>query len=273
MVDERGRPEAVVHPDDFLLDDRALVEVGRDVVGSCTNQLDAAVVGLVVRARALEPWQERVVDVDGSALEGPAQVIGKHLHVPGQDHEVDPVLVDQLQQALLGLLLGVRGYGDVNERQAGGLGHGPVGFVVGDHQGQIPAQAAATPAEDQIVEAVPELGHHDQNALLGLVVDVELHVEAFRDGAELLFERLQIVVGRSREGRAQVQGLAEAVVELLVLFDVESALEQKRGHCLNDAGTFDTRQCEYELTGFCFSRGCGLRSRPGSCGCVHNGHV
>ena len=120
---------------------------------------------------------------------------------------------------------------------------------------------------------MPELGHHDQNALLGLVVDVELHLKAFRDGAELLFERLQIVIRGSRESRAQVQGLAEAVVELLVLLDVESALKQERGYCLDDAGTFDTRQCEHELAGFGFFRGFCLRSRPGFCGGLHNGHV
>jgi hypothetical protein len=43
-----------------------------------------------------------------------------------------------------------------------------------------------------------------------------------------------------------VQRLAESVVELLVLFDVESPFEQERRDRLDDAGAFNARQCEHE---------------------------
>ena len=46
--------EGVVDPDDLLLDDRTLVEVGGHVVRGGADQLDPAVVGLVVRLGALE---------------------------------------------------------------------------------------------------------------------------------------------------------------------------------------------------------------------------
>ena len=75
--------------DDVLLDDRALVEVGRDVVGRGADELDAAVVRLVVGLGALEAGQERVVDVDGPALEGAAQAVAEDLHVAGEHDEVD----------------------------------------------------------------------------------------------------------------------------------------------------------------------------------------
>ena len=97
------RVVGVVDPDHLLLDDRALVEVGGDVVRRRADQLHAAVVRLVVRLRALEAGQERVVDVDRAALERVAEPVGEDLHVARQHHEVDVVLVDQFQQPRLGL--------------------------------------------------------------------------------------------------------------------------------------------------------------------------
>ena len=64
------------------------------------DELDAALVCLVVRPRALEARQERVVDVDRPAVELLAQVVGEHLHVAGQHDQVDVEFVDQLQQLL-----------------------------------------------------------------------------------------------------------------------------------------------------------------------------
>lgn len=53
---------AVVHSGDALLDNGALVEVGRDDVGSGADDLDAAVKGLVVGLGTDEAGQEAVVD-------------------------------------------------------------------------------------------------------------------------------------------------------------------------------------------------------------------
>ena len=72
-------------------------------------------------------------------------------------------------------------------------------------------------------------------------------VEAVRDGTEFLVESLRVVGRRTREGGAQVECLAEAVIELLVLVDVEATFEEEGGHRLNDARAFDARQCEHEL--------------------------
>ncbi len=62
-----GRVERVVDANHVLLDDRALVEVGRHVVGGGADQLHAAGVCLVVGLGALEARQEGVVDVDRAA--------------------------------------------------------------------------------------------------------------------------------------------------------------------------------------------------------------
>src|ERR1700677_4435676 len=77
------RAAGVVHPGDFLLDDRALVEVRGDVVRGRADQLHAVRVGLVVWPRSLEAGQERVVDVDDPALHLGAQLRGQDAHVAG----------------------------------------------------------------------------------------------------------------------------------------------------------------------------------------------
>ena len=80
---------------DVLFDDRTLVELGRDEVRGRADELDASLEGLVVRSRALEPRQERVMDVDDSARSVPAQSCGREdLHVASQDHEVHVVLAN-----------------------------------------------------------------------------------------------------------------------------------------------------------------------------------
>ena len=53
-------------PGDVLLDDRTLVQIGRDVVGGGADELDTAVVRLVVGLGALEAGQEGVVNIYGT---------------------------------------------------------------------------------------------------------------------------------------------------------------------------------------------------------------
>src|SRR4051794_29212856 len=55
---------AVAHARDVLLDDRPLVELCRDVVRRRADHLDASLERPVVRARACEGGQKRMVDVD-----------------------------------------------------------------------------------------------------------------------------------------------------------------------------------------------------------------
>src|SRR5439155_23654591 len=64
LAREIFRRVAVADALDVLVDDRALVEVARDVMRSGADQLDATLMGLVVGPCALEARQERVVDVD-----------------------------------------------------------------------------------------------------------------------------------------------------------------------------------------------------------------
>ena len=86
---EFGHRVTVRHPCDFLVEDRALVEILGDVVRSGPDQLHTAIVGLTIRIGADEGGQERVVDVDDSRSIGVDQDGGQNLHVARQNDEVD----------------------------------------------------------------------------------------------------------------------------------------------------------------------------------------
>lgn len=120
----------MVDAGDALLDDGALVEVGGDEVGGGADDLDAAVVGLVVGLGALEGRQEAVVDVDDAARHGGAERGREHLHVAREHDELDAVLLDEVEHLRLLLRLGVFCDGEVVELDAVALGEGLVVGVV-----------------------------------------------------------------------------------------------------------------------------------------------
>ena len=159
---ESQQSETVVDAHHVLLDDRALVEVRGHVVGGGADQLDAAVEGLVVGPRALEARQERVVDVDRLPRQRPAGLVGEHLHVARQHHQVDVQLVDEREHPPLGVGLRVRRDRDVVERHAVRRGQRLAVEVV--RHDRRPRRSAATlaPPEQQVVEAVAELRDQDQ---------------------------------------------------------------------------------------------------------------
>src|SRR5450755_4039579 len=66
---------------DILVDDRPFIEGAGDVVRGGADQLDAALVRLMVRPRALEAWQERMMDVDAAPRQLCGHLIREDLHV------------------------------------------------------------------------------------------------------------------------------------------------------------------------------------------------
>jgi len=93
-LDEPVRAERVVYPRQALLDDRALIEIGRHVVRGRADELDALGVRLVIRLGALEGRQERVVNVDHPAFDPLADLGREDLHVPGEHDELGLGLID-----------------------------------------------------------------------------------------------------------------------------------------------------------------------------------
>src|SRR4051812_33213350 len=86
---------------DVLFDDRAGVQFGGHVVRGCTDELDAALLGLLVGARPGERGQERVMDVDDRHADAIEELRREDLHVACEHDQVAAAL-EQLEQLFLG---------------------------------------------------------------------------------------------------------------------------------------------------------------------------
>ncbi len=231
-----------------LLDDRALVEVAGHVVRGRAHQLDPAVERLMVGLGTLEAGQERVVDVDRAAGQRAARVVAQHLHVAGQHHEVDAVLVDESQQLRLGLRLGGRRHRHVVERDvvraAQGLGVG----VVGDDQGHLDLQRSRRGAEQQVVEAVQVARHHDQGAERGRgVPELVVHVELLGHRGEVLPQPVRRGVAGRREVDPHEEPTRVGVAVLLALQDVAAVLHQETRDRVHDPRPVGAREHQDEV--------------------------
>jgi hypothetical protein len=118
----------------------------------------------LVRRRAGEGRQERVVDVDHRHADRVEEVARQDLHVARQDDEVE-VSGQQLELAALGLALRVGADRDVDERDAE-RAHvvGEIG-VVRDHEPDVEVELVAPRPPQQIEQAVVVAADHDRAAL------------------------------------------------------------------------------------------------------------
>ena len=66
LAHEIVRRVAMADPLDILVDDRTFVQIARDIVRGGADQLDAALMRLVIGSCTLETRQEGVVDVDAA---------------------------------------------------------------------------------------------------------------------------------------------------------------------------------------------------------------
>ena len=229
-----GRGVSVGDTGDVLLDDRALVEVGGHVVGGRTDQLDAALVGLRVGARALEGGQEGVVDVDDAALHGAADLVGEDLHVARQDDELNVFGGDEVEELAFRLGLRVLRDGDVQEGDAVELGDGRQVRVITNDRDHVDGQALRLLAVQEVGEAVTLARHHDDGAQLAAqVVDAVGGAEFFRDAGQPLVDRGAPLRGVDLD--AHKEGTRVGVAELLRLDDVAAGLTDHAGHGMHDA--------------------------------------
>lgn len=224
---------AVIDPRNPLLDNRALVQVGRHEVRRGPDDLNAAVVRLVVGLGALERGQEAVVDVDDLAAHGGAQRGREDLHVAGQDDELDVVLPDQLQDLALLRGLGVLGDGQVVELDAVAPGQRLKVRVVRDDDGDVDAELARLGAEEQVVEAVADLGDHDQDAhLAGDRPDVVVHLQVGGQGLKGGLEGLG--GGDGAEVHAHEELVGDGVGKLLQLHHVDALASEDARHSVHN---------------------------------------
>lgn len=94
-ANEVRRRVEMLHPLDLLLNDRAGIEVGCDVVAGGSDQFHSPLVGLLVGIGSDEGRQEAVVDVDDTPCVIAAEIIRKDLHEAGKHDEFDILLLDQ----------------------------------------------------------------------------------------------------------------------------------------------------------------------------------
>lgn len=227
------RRHAVIHSRNPLLDDRAFVEVGGDKVGSGADNLDSALECLVVRLRALEGRQEAVVNVDDLARHGFAEFRGEDLHIPCQNDEIDVVFLDQFQNTILLLDFVVFGHWQVVEVDVVALGQGFKIRMIGYNQGDIDAQLARLLSEEQVVQAMSDLGNHDQHfGLLSYWPQVVVHLDLAGQLIEGWSEKFSVV------GRAKMypheKPFRRTVTELLQVEDIQAVLRKDGRHGVDD---------------------------------------
>lgn len=256
-----ARLDGVVDPGDALLDDGTLVQVGGHKVRGRADDLDAALVGLVVGLGALERRQEGVVDVDDAAGHGGAELGGQDLHVPRQHDELDAVLGDEVQDGGLLLGLGVLCHGEVVEGDAVRLCELGVLRVVGHDQRHLDAELAGLHAEQQVVEAVADLGHHDEDARLPRDgPNVVGHLILGRELVEGLGEVRRVRLGDGAKVHAHEEPTGGRVGELLQVQDVVLVQGEDTGDGVDDAGLVRAGQREDVVIGHVESR---RQRRPG----------
>ncbi len=171
--------------DDVLLDDRSGIEVGGHVVAGGADELYAAGVGLVVRTGADETGQEAVVNVDDPSRVPVTDLRGHDLHVTGQYHHVTVHTLEARTDLLKGRCFAVGPYRDVDERDAGGFGQRSQFGVVGDDQGNGTGEVTASPAVEQVGEAVVLPTGQDDHILRNVrVAQVPVEVQLGSQRAE-----------------------------------------------------------------------------------------
>lgn len=128
---------SVADPDHVLRDNRPVVEHRRDVMAGGANDLHPARVRLMVRLRARERRQERVVDVDDPALPLVDKLRRENLHVTGEHDEIDVMLGEQftLFRLRLGLVVSLDRH--VHKRQIESLGDRSQRLVVRDDEAEL----------------------------------------------------------------------------------------------------------------------------------------
>src|SRR5882757_3242871 len=101
--------------------------------------------------------------------------------------------------------------------------------MVGYHRRDLYGKGVNAPAEQEVVEAVPELAHHDEHALPFGVRQAPCHAEHVRYRRELEAQRTgaDIAGNGGHELHPHEKGSCFSVVELLALGNVALLLDEE----------------------------------------------
>lgn len=236
----------MIHPRDLLLNDRSLVQILRRKVRRRSDDLDTALVRLMVRLSSLERRQEGVVDVDDAARHRGAEDGREDLHVPREYDELDVVRGAEIEDLLLLRGLGVLGHGEVVEGDAVALGQVGELRVVGYNERDLNAQLSDLHPVEQVVETVSDLGDHKQHTgLLAGGLDLVVHLVLLGQGREGLGQVLRGGgLGFVLEMHPHEELVGGRVGELLQVCDVVVRGGQNTCDTVNDAGRVGAGQSE-----------------------------
>lgn len=153
----------MVHGDDLLDDDGALVEIGGDEVGGGADDLHAAVEGLVIGAGAGEGGEEGVMDVDDATGEAGDEGAGEDPHVLGENEEFGGVLGESLEEGGFVGIAVEAGVGDMVEGEIEAADEGFEFGMVGDDGKDLGVQLSVSVADEEVGEAVMFAGGEDDD--------------------------------------------------------------------------------------------------------------
>src|ERR1700729_3122960 len=99
-------------------------------------------------------------------------------------------------------------------------------------------------SEQQVVQAMPYLRHHDHHARLDrCVMHFPLHAELIGERAERLAQRVKSGVATDLlEVHPHEKFAGVAIAELRGIEDIAAEIEQESGYGMHNAGTIRTRQ-------------------------------
>ncbi len=196
----------------------------------------STLVRLVVGLGALEPGQERMVDVDASPGQLPGQVGREDLHVTGQHHQIDPFVVDDRQDLLFLVRLGLFGDRQMMERDAVQVAE-RLARVVGDDADHLHGQLADPSPIQQVDQTVIRLaGQHEDPVEPPRVTHVPVRIETGQHRPYADREAVFAEVGAHRGERDPgEEPTGQPVVELLPVRDVAAELQQRGGDRCHDA--------------------------------------
>jgi hypothetical protein len=231
----------MVDPLDVLLDDRPFVEFAGDEMRGGADQLDAALVGLRIRPRALETGQEGVVDIDRLAAQCFTQARRQYLHVARQYHQVDLLAVHQFTHLVFlrhfHRFAGAGRQWQVMKRDIVAGRQLVKIHMVRNDGGDFHRQQAAFIAEQQIVKTVADFRHHQHHPRFHSGI-VQLPVHPHR-GAQRRQALAQGAVRHARllhhEMHAHEEQPGFGVAELGRVDDIAAVLGQETRHAVHDA--------------------------------------
>ena len=169
----------------FLFDDGTIVEHRGDVMAGGSDELDAALMGCVVRPRADEGRQKRVVHVDDRGRVTGDEGLGEDLHVARQDDEFHLKRLEHGELLRFGLGTGCWSDWYVFEANAVKCGQRFHFTMIGNDRHDLASQFAGARTMEQVGDAMQVLGAEDRDARAAAAsMQLPPHLQFFGQGSK-----------------------------------------------------------------------------------------